>query len=74
MTFEEQLERPSSKLEATDPSLFADLPMENINDGPAETGWRCGGVVRVFSMSVIVHTVVKEHEISFPTFSAPHNW
>ena len=37
MAYEEQLERPSSKLEATDPSLFADLSMENINDGPAET-------------------------------------
>ena len=37
MTYVEQLERPSSKLEATDPSLFADLSMENINDGPAET-------------------------------------
>lgn len=24
-------------LEATDPSLFADLSMENINDGPDET-------------------------------------
>lgn len=37
MAYEEQLERPSSKLEATDPSLFADLSMETINDGPAET-------------------------------------
>lgn len=37
MTYEEQLERPSCKLEATDPSLFADLPMENINEGPVET-------------------------------------
>lgn len=37
MAYEEQLERPSSMLEATDPSLFADLSMENINDGPDET-------------------------------------
>lgn len=36
MTYEEHLERPSCKLEATDPSLFVDLPKENNNEGPAD--------------------------------------